>query len=393
MKPIKAYLNIAKMRVNMTLRRKALNNYPIYAVIDPASFCNLRCPGCPTGLRLGWRSTCAIKWELYKGIIDEIGDYLFKLDLFNWGEPLLNKQTPEFIRYAKSKEIKVTVSTNLSLDLSDEYIQSLIKSGLDELIVSIDGATEDTYLEYRRGGNFSLVRDNMQRIQSTKKALRVNTPNVTWQFLVFRHNEHDIEMAKSNYKDWGADSLIVRGAFMPFVKPYDEEFQPSTIPLYNVYLQEQQLQAKSKHQPRRNRPCSWLYEGFTLNSNGKVSPCCAISVEKDDFAEYSPSTGFFHAWNSDRFKRARSHLICDMCPMRSLPFIMDMPEWAFTNELSAKLSLVLRKRDIRHLFPSLMMLLMAGPNAWKSMARSLCGIMWWRISHLFPISPKKSIAP
>lgn len=375
----------------MTLGRKALNNYPVYALIDPASFCNLRCPGCPTGLRLGWRSTCAMKWEVYKGILDDIGDYLFRLDLFNWGEPLLNKQTPEFIQYAKSKDIKVAVSTNLSIDLSDGYIQSLVKSGLDELFVSLDGATQQTYEKYRRGGNLALVRNNMQRIQSAKRTLGIDTPSVVWKFLVFRHNEHEIEIAKSNYKNWGADSLLLSVPYMPFIKPYDEEFEPSTIPQYNPHLQEQR-QAKSKRQPRRNRPCSWLYEGFTLNSNGKVSPCCAVSVEKDDFAEYTPSAGFFDAWNSDRFKKARNLLVCDICPKYS-PFpMLDMAEMFFRVELNRRLLLVLKQRRMRYLFPSLMALLMAGPDVWKYDVLSLFGVLrsrifgYFRKTRLLPIS-------
>ena len=88
-KPIKAYSNILKLRINMILRRQVVRNYPIEAFIEPTLFCNLHCPGCPTGLRLGLRPPVAIEMSMFKTIIDEIGNYLFRLYMFKWGEPLL----------------------------------------------------------------------------------------------------------------------------------------------------------------------------------------------------------------------------------------------------------------------------------------------------------------
>ena len=93
-----------------------------------------------------------LEWELYKCLIDETGDFLFGIELCNWGEPLIHRQTPEFIRYAKSKEIMVSIHSSMSIHLSDEYIRNLVTSGLDRLIVSVDGATQETYEKYRRGG-------------------------------------------------------------------------------------------------------------------------------------------------------------------------------------------------------------------------------------------------
>jgi len=409
MKPMKAYLNILKYRVNIALKKKALNNYPITAHIPPTLFCNLRCPACVTGLRLGLQPSCAITWELYKSIIDEIGDYLFEIYLYTWGEPLLHEQTPEFIQYAKSKEIKAIVSTNLSINLSDEYIQKLVRSGLDQLVVSLDGATEETYNKYRRGGNFRLVRENMLRIQSAKITLGVYRPTIIWQFLVFRHNEHEVETVKSNYKNWGADNLIVRGAWVPS-KPFDEGLEPSTIPQYNLYLREKPALLKSERRIATNRPCSWLFGGFVLSPNGKVFPCCGCQDEKDSFAEYSPSRGFFEMWNSESFKRARSlyqqsqkplnsdtpsdaqshtfterldymvgkleaplndkHLICEQCPMPVLfpGFALDWVELCITNIAFTGASSFLIRRKSRYFIAFLLMLLVGGMPAWKSLA-------------------------
>jgi MoaA/NifB/PqqE/SkfB family radical SAM enzyme len=304
MKKTKAYLNVLKLRLNMRLKREVVHNYPVAAFIEPDSFCNLRCPACPTGLRLGLRPPASIKEELFRSAIDEIGDYIFQLFMYNWGEPLLHRQTPELIRYAKERDINIILSTNLSLNLTDEYVERLVRSGLDVLSVSVDGTTEQTYEKYRRGGNLALVRKNLLRIKRAKERLGLQTPKVIWQFIVFRHNEHEIAQALREYREWGADQLVLATAMMP-LEPYNEGFQPSTIPQYNMYRLDHPIQIRSERQMKSRRPCSWLYGFFVLNPNGKVSPCCEVPSEKHDFGEYSIGRGFFEVWNSDQFRRAR----------------------------------------------------------------------------------------
>jgi MoaA/NifB/PqqE/SkfB family radical SAM enzyme len=299
----KAYLNVLKLRVNMALKRDAISTYPVAAFIEPNLYCNLQCPACPTGLRIGLRPTVAIDEELFKAAIDNIGDYVFQLYMYNWGEPLLHKRTPEMIAYAKRKDINILLSTNLSIKLTDDYIDRLVLSGLDRMIVSLDGVTQETYVKYRRNGNLALVRDNLLRIQRAKQRHNKTTPKVIWQFLVFRHNEHEIEQARALYKDWGADEFTVCGAEMP-MEPHREGFEPSTIPAYNIYHPDHIFQKEAERQMTSDRACAWLYGVFVLNPNGRVSPCCAAPSEKLDFGEYHRGD-IFKVWNNETFRRAR----------------------------------------------------------------------------------------
>jgi MoaA/NifB/PqqE/SkfB family radical SAM enzyme len=305
MKKMQAYSNVLKLRVNMALKSKAVRNYPVQAYIEPTLFCNLRCPACPTGLQLGLRPSTTIKWELFKSTIDEIGDYVFSLFMYNWGEPLLHKQTPEMIRYAKDKEINILLSSNLSLKLTDDYIDRLVLSGLDTLVVSLDGTTQEANAKYRRRGELELVRENMLRIQAAKERLGVQTPKVVWQFLVFKHNETQIGQAQDEFREWGADQIVTEAAIMPFA-PHDEGFEPSTLPEYNMYHPDHYFHNLTDKHDKSGRPCSWLYGIFVLNPNGKVSPCCASAGEDTDFGDYSIKNGFFDVWNNSTFKRARS---------------------------------------------------------------------------------------
>jgi MoaA/NifB/PqqE/SkfB family radical SAM enzyme len=299
----KAYLNILKLRVNMSLKREAVTSYPVAAFIEPTLYCNLQCPACPTGLRLGLRPTVAIDEELFKSTIDEIGDYVFQLYMYNWGEPLLHKRTPEMIAYAKKKEISILLSTNLSIKLTDDYIDRLVLSGLDRMLISIDGVTQETYSKYRRNGNLELVRENALRIQRAKQRLGRTTPKVVWQFLVFRHNEHEIEQARALHKEWGADDFMVCGAEMP-MEPHNDGFEPSSIPAYDIYHPDHPSQKETERQLSSDRACTWLYGVFVLNPNGRVSACCAVPSEKLDFGEYHKGQ-FFGVWNNETFRRAR----------------------------------------------------------------------------------------
>ncbi|HZG54052.1 MAG TPA: radical SAM protein [Pyrinomonadaceae bacterium] len=239
----------------MNLKSKYIRNFPVQAYIEPTLFCNLRCPACPTGLQLGLRPSTTIKWDLFKSTIDEIGDYVFSLFMYNWGEPLLHKQTPEMIRYAKDREIDIILSSNLSLKLTDDYLDRLVQSGLDTLIVSLDGTTDEVYSKYRLRGELQLVRENMLRIQAAKKRLGVQTPKVVWQFLVFKHNETQLGQALAEFKDWGADEIVTSGAIMPFA-PYDEGFEPSTLPGYDITHPEHEFQKQTEKHDESNRPCS-----------------------------------------------------------------------------------------------------------------------------------------
>jgi MoaA/NifB/PqqE/SkfB family radical SAM enzyme len=304
MKKARAYLNILKFRLNLAMRREVVSNFPIEAYLEPTSFCNLRCPACPTGLRLGERPFASVNENLFKSAIDEIGDYVFLLWMYNWGEPLLHKQTPELIGYAKTKDLKVVLSSNLSIKLSDDYIERLVGSGLDTLIVGLDGVTEESYAKYRRGGSLALVRENMLRIQDAKSRLNSPTPHVLWQFLVFKHNEHEIAEAVAIHREWGADEIKMAPAEMPLA-PYDDGFEPSTLPQYNMYHRESDFMKETERQMGASRPCSWLYGTFVMNPNGKVSPCCGVSAEKNDFGEFAAGNDFFKVWNNDTFKRAR----------------------------------------------------------------------------------------
>ena len=157
-------------------------------------------------------------FETFTKVIDEVKDYCIWLTLYSWGEPFLNKQIDRFVAYADSANIATIISSNLNKPLTPKMVESLIRSGLDTLIVSIDGTTQDVYEAYRVGGRLDRVFENIGRIVEKKKELGFKTPFIEWQFIVVRQNEHQIADARNLAREIGVETLSSRTWTFPTVK-------------------------------------------------------------------------------------------------------------------------------------------------------------------------------
>jgi MoaA/NifB/PqqE/SkfB family radical SAM enzyme len=313
-KPIKAYANIGWARLSRRLGTESLRSYPFSAYVDPTMFCNLKCPACPTGLKLDVRPRVLLDVSLFKRFIDELGDFLFVLEMYNWGEPLLHKEFPEMIAYAKRRGIYIRSSTNLSLPVDESYLERIVLSGLDLLVIGIDGATQESYSKYRRAGSLDLVRKNLKTLHELKKRHHLEKPELQWRFLVFKHNEHEMEMATRLYREWGADSLEFAAPQLP-PDGYGPGIEASTIDSFNIYASTPENVRRwrtgevfNPYYPGRqlSRPCAWLWGSITLNPGGSISPCCSVVGKKHDFDQDATEKSFRSVWNGSTYRKARA---------------------------------------------------------------------------------------
>jgi len=278
-----------------------IQGYPYWLTIDPANFCTLKCPFCPTGQGRNSRSKAVLSLDNFKKIIDKLGPYLIHIDFCNWGEPLLNKQIYEMIKIAKLYNIDTKIDSNLN-QFREQDAESLILSGLDKLIVSIDGATPESYSKYRIGGDFNKVIDNLKLLLKKKRQLSKIFPHICWQFLVFRHNEHEIEEVKRLGRDLGVDVSITKA----FIGNKD------WIPLNEDYSHYKRKEINNEYtsdhfKEHREDMCNWLWEAIVINPNGSVSPCCSVEDEKDDFGNIFHQP-FSEIWNNEKYRTARSYI-------------------------------------------------------------------------------------
>lgn len=279
--------------------------YPYKLYIDPSDICNLKCPLCPVGQRREGRSRGIMNFETFKKIIDELFPYLYEISIHNWGEPFINENFFKMIKYAHDKKIKTVTSSNLNL-IDEEKAEKIVRSGLDWLSVSLDGASQETYSKYRIGGDFNKVIENIKLIQKKKKELRKNNPIVNWQFLVMRQNEHEIEKARKMAKELGIEISFdkMRADFGKELMESDKTRIKNAmkfLPLNGKYCRYDYEKMERKV---KLKTCPFLWTQSTVNWNGSVAPCCAVWEEKYDFGDITSQT-FKKIWNNEKYRFSR----------------------------------------------------------------------------------------
>lgn len=295
--------------------RLGLNKLPYkpYVLgVDTGNICNLKCPLCPTGLDSKTIKRGMLKFETFKKIIDEIGSSLRELNLFNWGEPFLNKDLIMMINYVRNinKKVKITTSTNLNY-LTDDLAKDLIQSGLDKLLVSLDAATSQTYLIYRRGGDFELVLKNLRRLVELKKSYPESKLKIILNYIVFRHNEHEIEKAKELAKSLGLEIRIGKMRTemeTEITKPIEESIDKykDWIPANKEYSA---YDLETKKRLKKIKICKKPWREVELNWDGTITPCCYIyDIGKYGFGNIEQSS-FKKIWNNKLYVAARRAIL------------------------------------------------------------------------------------
>jgi len=298
--------NYILAEVQKARREEVLFGYPYWLVLDPCNYCNLHCPFCPTGQRRGSREIRMLSLLDFKDVLDKLGPYLINLDLVNWGEPFLNKDLPEMIQYAKAFNINVKIDSNFSY-LTKDLAEKIVLSGLDSIICSIDGLTPETYSKYRVGGDLNTAMDNLKLLIDARRALGKAKPFITWQFLVFKHNEHEIKKVQGMGKEIGVDHVGITKAFIG-----KKEWMPNN-PEYCHYNKDKMKDGHSAEyfKKTQNKLCNWLWIAAAINSNGSLSACCSIENESDDFGNVF-NIPFEEVWNGPKYRIARSSAGVDL---------------------------------------------------------------------------------
>lgn len=295
---------LSSFYVSRVLKRPVQWGYPVSISFEPTTSCNLRCPECPSGLRQFSRPTGMLKNDFFTRTIDEIHKELLYLIFYFQGEPYLNPDFLKMVKYASDKKIYTATSTNAHY-LTDETARKTVESGLDRLIISIDGTTQDVYQQYRVGGNLEKVLAGARNIVKWKKQLKSKTPFVFFQFLVVKPNQHQIEEIKQLAKEVGIDEVRFKTA-----QVYDYETDPNnlipTIDKYSRYKKN----ADGSYSPKNklaNR-CWKLQHANVITWDGLVVPCC---FDKDAMHQLGnlKTQSFKEIWHNDNYKQFRSQLM------------------------------------------------------------------------------------
>lgn len=276
---------------------------PISVSFEPTTSCNLRCPECPSGLRAFTRPTGMLKQDFFSQTIDQISPDLLYLIFYFQGEPYLNPGFLDMVKYASAKGVYTATSTNAHY-LNDENARRTVESGLDRLIISIDGTTQDVYQQYRIGGKLDKVIEGTKNIVAWKKKLKSRTPYIFFQFLVVRPNEHQVDDIKKLASEMGVDVRFKTA------QVYDFDNDPNNlIPQSEKFSRYGRgKDGKYRLKNRLLNHCWRLWQGTVITWDGLVVPCC---FDKDATHRLGDLKGrpFREIWHEREYVRFRQQLL------------------------------------------------------------------------------------
>lgn len=276
---------------------------PVSLSFEPTTSCNLRCPECPSGLRSFTRPTGMLQPELFRKVMNEVSQELWYLIFYFQGEPYLNPDFLDLVKYASDKGIYTATSTNAHY-LNDENAKRTIESGLDRLIISIDGTTQEVYQQYRIGGKLDKVLEGARNIIRWKKELRSSTPHVIFQFLVVKPNEHQIPELLKLAEETGVDEVGLKTA-----QVYDYENGNRLIPeneKYSRYYKKPDGTYGIKNKLLNH--CWKLWHSCVITWDGTVVPCCFDKDADFKMGKLTDHT-FQEVWHSKPYHQFRSSVL------------------------------------------------------------------------------------
>jgi len=300
--------------ISRLLRRPVLWGRPFAVSVEPGTACNLHCPECPTGAGILNRPKGMISLPLFSDIIEEMLPELTVLNLYLQGEPFLHPQFADMVRIASLKNIYTITSTNGQI-FDRKIAEDIVESGLSEIYFSLDGVTQTTYERYRKGGDVEKVKKAIKTLAEVKREKKKSNPRLVVQFIVFKHNEHEIDEFRCLVKELGADKAEIKTA--QFNEFSGGEVEPPEDPEYRRYTDAANLKLKGKTYNHCWK--SWMSMVFTWN--GTALPCCYDKDGVYAMGRYSKGR-FREMWTGEENKKFKAAIlrdksaidICKNCP-------------------------------------------------------------------------------
>jgi radical SAM protein with 4Fe4S-binding SPASM domain len=262
--------------ISFVFKKEFYFGQPFSISIEPTNRCNLKCIECVSGQNKFTRKKGNLDFDLFQSLIDQIFKKALNCFIYFQGEPYLNSNFFDMVEYAHSKNIFVSTSTNGHF-LDNQSAKKTVLSGLDKLIISLDGTNQDIYEKFRVGGDFEKVILGIKNLVIYKNEIKSKKPVIILQFLVLSINEHQVSEIKQLAKQLAVDKL---------------EFK--TVQIYNFDKNNYLLPKRSKYQRYKvknrkyvmkntlNNRCWRLWNSVVITWDGEVVPCC---FDKD--AKYS----------------------------------------------------------------------------------------------------------
>ncbi len=285
------------------LRRPVVWGKPFSISFEPTTACNLRCPECPSGLRSFTRPTGNLRGDFFRQTLDELHQDLLFLIFYFQGEPYINPEFLEMVRYAHSRRIYTITSTNGHF-LNEENARKTVLSGLDRLIISVDGTTQDVYAQYRKSGNLETVLQGARNIVKWKKRLGKKHPHLIFQLLVVQPNEHQIGALYQLAAEIGVDEVKLKTA-----QVYAYTHGNPLIPTLDKYSRYKKLpDGTYRIKNALLNHCWRLWHACVITWNGIVVPCCFDKDAQHRLGDLKTAS-FDQIWHGEPYHHFRKQLL------------------------------------------------------------------------------------
>lgn len=296
-------LLLSSFYVSRLLKRAIVWGKPFTISIEPTTACNLGCPECPSGLKAFSRPTGKLQLETNRNLLQQLHKELTYINYYFQGEPFLNPDFLKFVIDAKKFNIYTATSTNAHF-LNKEKASDIVASGLDRLIISIDGLTQETYESYRVHGQLSKVIEGSKNIVEAKKSANSKTPHLIFQFLVVKPNEHEVSSVFKLAKDLGIDEVRLKTA-----QVYDFKNGNQLIPEQEKYARyKKQKNGTYKLKYKTGNHCWRMWSSCVFTWDAKVVPCC---FDKDAHHQLGSAleVPFAEIWKSHSYNQFRTAVL------------------------------------------------------------------------------------
>lgn len=289
--------------LSKSFRKNLHRGFPFSLSIEPTTACNLGCPECPSGLKQFSRPTGKISLDDHAQMLKQVSKSVFYINYYFQGEPFLHPDFLALIKEAKKHKIYCATSTNAHF-IDQSKAEEIVQSGLDRLIISIDGLTQETYEQYRVHGSLSKVISGTEALIEAKKKLESKTPHLIFQFLAVKSNEHEVDDVFKLGAKMGVDEVRIKSAQL-----YDFKNGNPLIPnneKYSRYTKKADGTYQLKY--KLDNSCWRMWSSSVLTWDGKVVPCCFDKDAKHVLGNLKE--GDFKAiWKSDRYQAFRGAVI------------------------------------------------------------------------------------
>ncbi len=284
------------------LKRPVLVGLPFSISIEPTTSCNLRCPQCPSGLRSFTRPIGMLNINEFEKQIQQFKKHIISIMFYFQGEPFLNPDFLRMVRLASNLKIFTVTSTNAHY-ITDVVAKEIVESGLNKLIISIDGSTQATYQDYRVGGNIDKVLEGTKLIVKEKIKTKATHLWIVWQFVVFKTNEHQLPEIKKLAAEYGVDELTIKTAQI-----YDFEEAHHLIPDNSQYSRYILKNGKYQIKNKLLNQCWRMWTSCVITWDGKIVPCCFDKDAKYQIGKLD-ATNFKSIWRSTPYQQFRQSLL------------------------------------------------------------------------------------